>query len=104
MLTRRSRGREFLQRVCPMGQLAPARRTEAKSLSSDSRCASARRTRASNPRTLKIAGSVRPSAMTASAGIDVPAAGLFQARAEEEGLGIGIQSVTAAQVIGGFGG
>jgi nicotinamidase/pyrazinamidase len=35
----------------------------------------------------------------ASAGIDVPAAGLFQAKAKEEGLGIGIRYVTVDQVL-----
>jgi nicotinamidase/pyrazinamidase len=34
----------------------------------------------------------------ASAGIDVPAAGLFQARAKEEGQGLGIEYVTLAEV------
>lgn len=35
----------------------------------------------------------------ASAGIDVPAAGLFQAKARHEGLGMGIQYVTLPQFI-----
>ena len=35
----------------------------------------------------------------ASAGIDVPAAGLFQARAKEEGLRLGIRYVTTADVL-----
>ncbi len=35
----------------------------------------------------------------ASAGIDVPAAGLFQARAKDEGQALGIDYVTAAQVL-----
>jgi nicotinamidase/pyrazinamidase len=34
----------------------------------------------------------------ASAGIDVPAAGLFQARARQEGVGLGIEYVTLADV------
>jgi nicotinamidase/pyrazinamidase len=34
----------------------------------------------------------------ACAGIDVPAAGLFQAKAKEEGLGLGIRYVTVAEV------
>jgi nicotinamidase/pyrazinamidase len=34
----------------------------------------------------------------ASAGIDVPAAGLFQAKAKEEGLGLGIRYVTVQDV------
>ena len=34
----------------------------------------------------------------ASAGIDVPAAGLFQAKAKEEGLRLGIEYVTTAEV------
>ena len=34
----------------------------------------------------------------ASAGIDVPAAGLFQAKAKEEGQGLGIRYVTVAEV------
>jgi nicotinamidase/pyrazinamidase len=37
----------------------------------------------------------------ASAGIDVPAAGLFQANAKAEGQGIGIRYVTVADVVGG---
>jgi nicotinamidase/pyrazinamidase len=36
----------------------------------------------------------------ASAGIDVPAAGLFQAQAKAEGQGIGIRYVTVADVVG----
>ena len=35
----------------------------------------------------------------ASAGIDVPAAGLFQAKAKEEGQGMGIRYVTVDQVV-----
>ncbi len=35
----------------------------------------------------------------ASAGIDVPAAGLFQKKAKEEGQGLGIQYVTVAEVL-----
>jgi nicotinamidase/pyrazinamidase len=35
----------------------------------------------------------------ASAGIDVPAAGLFQATAREEGLGLGMEYVTSADVL-----
>src|SRR4051794_8351149 len=35
----------------------------------------------------------------ASAGIDVPAAGLFQARARDEGIGLGIRYVTVAEVV-----
>jgi nicotinamidase/pyrazinamidase len=34
----------------------------------------------------------------ASAGIDVPAAGLFQARAKEEGIAMGIEYVRAAVI------
>jgi nicotinamidase/pyrazinamidase len=34
----------------------------------------------------------------ASAGIDVPAAGLFQARAKEEGVGLGIEYVALAEI------
>ena len=36
----------------------------------------------------------------ASAGIDVPTAGLFQTKAKEEGLGLGIQYVTTDDVTG----
>jgi len=36
----------------------------------------------------------------ASAGIDVPAAGLFQAKAKAEGLAAGIEYVTVAEVVG----
>jgi nicotinamidase/pyrazinamidase len=36
----------------------------------------------------------------ASAGIDVPAAGLFQARAKEEGQALGVRYVTVAEVTG----
>jgi nicotinamidase/pyrazinamidase len=36
----------------------------------------------------------------ASAGIDVPAAGLFQAKAKEEGQMLGIEYVTTAEVVG----
>jgi nicotinamidase/pyrazinamidase len=36
----------------------------------------------------------------ASAGLDVPAAGLFQAKAREEGVGLGIEYATAAEVRG----
>jgi nicotinamidase/pyrazinamidase len=39
----------------------------------------------------------------ASAGIDVPSAGLFQARAEAEGQALGIRYGTVAEVIGSFG-
>lgn len=35
----------------------------------------------------------------ASAGIDVPQAGLFQVRAKEEGLGLGIEYVTIAELL-----
>jgi nicotinamidase/pyrazinamidase len=34
----------------------------------------------------------------ASAGIDIPVAGLFQAKAKEEGMGIGINYVTTAEI------
>src|SRR5918911_660012 len=36
----------------------------------------------------------------ASAGLDVPAAGLYQAQAKAEGRGIGIRYVTVAEVVG----
>jgi nicotinamidase/pyrazinamidase len=38
----------------------------------------------------------------ASAGIDVPAAGLFQANAKEEGIRLGIQYVSTEDVLAGF--
>jgi nicotinamidase/pyrazinamidase len=37
----------------------------------------------------------------ASAGIDVPAAGLFQAKARAEGVGLGVRYVTVAEIVGG---
>jgi nicotinamidase/pyrazinamidase len=40
----------------------------------------------------------------ASAGIDVPAAGLYQAKAREEGLDLGIRYVSVADVEEAFGG
>jgi nicotinamidase/pyrazinamidase len=40
----------------------------------------------------------------ASAGIDVPAAGLFQAKAKEEGQALGIRYVTVDEVVGWLGG
>jgi nicotinamidase/pyrazinamidase len=40
----------------------------------------------------------------ASAGIDVPAAGLFQTKAKAEGIQLGIQYVSTTQVLGGVAG
>jgi nicotinamidase/pyrazinamidase len=50
-------------------------------------------------RDLRRAGFRVILAEDASAGIDVPAAGLFQAKAKEEGLALGIEYVSTADVI-----
>lgn len=52
-------------------------------------------------RDLRVAGFEVVMAEDASAGIDVPAAGLFQAAARTDGLGIGIRYQTVAEVLGG---
>ena len=49
-------------------------------------------------RDLRAAGFAVWIAEDASAGIDVPAAGLFQAKAKEEGLGLGVRYATVAEV------
>lgn len=49
-------------------------------------------------RDLRLAGLRVLLVEDASAGIDVPAAGLFQARAKEEGTTLGIEYVTVAEV------
>jgi nicotinamidase/pyrazinamidase len=49
-------------------------------------------------RDLRMAGLDVYLVEDASAGIDVPAAGLFQARAKEEGQGLGIRYATVAEV------
>lgn len=51
-------------------------------------------------RDLRKAGFEVVMAEDASAGIDVPAAGLYQAKAKEEGQGLGIRYATTAEVIG----
>lgn len=55
-------------------------------------------------RDLRRAGFRVVMAQDASAGIDVPAAGLFQAKAKEEGLALGIEYVMTADVIAAAGG
>src|SRR5262245_15434909 len=50
-------------------------------------------------RDLRRAGFRVAIAEDASAGIDVPAAGLFQAKAREEGLGLGIAYATTDQIL-----
>lgn len=51
-------------------------------------------------RDLRKAGFEVVMAEDASAGIDVPAAGLYEAKAKEEGQGLGIRYATTAEVIG----
>jgi nicotinamidase/pyrazinamidase len=51
-------------------------------------------------RDLRRAGFAVSIVEDASVGIDVPAAGLFQVRTREEGIGLGIQYITAAEVFG----
>jgi nicotinamidase/pyrazinamidase len=52
-------------------------------------------------RDLRVAGFDVVMAEDASAGIDVPAAGLFQAKAKEEGCALGIRYLTVDEVLGG---
>src|SRR2546421_366399 len=49
-------------------------------------------------RDLRRAGFAVSIVEDASAGIDVPAAGLFQAQAREEGIGLGIRYMLTAEV------
>jgi nicotinamidase/pyrazinamidase len=53
-------------------------------------------------RDLRLAGFEVLMAEDASAGIDVPAAGLFQAKAKEEGCQLGIHYVTTDKIQAGF--
>ena len=50
-------------------------------------------------RDLRAAGIEVVIAEDASAGIDVPAAGLFQAKAREEGIGLGIRYLKVAEIL-----
>jgi nicotinamidase/pyrazinamidase len=55
-------------------------------------------------RDLRIAGFEVVIAEDAAAGIDVPAAGLFQAKAREEGLGLGMRYLTVDEIAAEVGG
>lgn len=54
-------------------------------------------------RDLRVAGFDVVIAEDASAGIDVPAAGLFQARAKEDGRALGIRYLTVDEIVNGPG-
>jgi nicotinamidase/pyrazinamidase len=51
-------------------------------------------------RDLRVAGFEVVMAVDASAGIDVPAAGLYQAKAKEEGSGLGMRYLTVDEILG----
>jgi nicotinamidase/pyrazinamidase len=55
-------------------------------------------------RDLRVAGFDVVIAEDASAGIDVPAANLFQAKARDEGIGLGIRYATVNEIVAEFGG